>query len=113
MKYGLFLQLYEEATQYNDVENYIAERGWQEWMDDYGTPEDVSTIIGMLERIYQLAHMGIKEMRQMVSPSRAAFSRLYGIPDRTLQEWEYGNNHMPEYTKKLIAHTLLEERRHE
>ena len=32
MTYTLFSRLFREADNYNDVEMYIAERGWQDWI---------------------------------------------------------------------------------
>lgn len=95
MKFELFKELYDEALEIASLELYVAERGWQDWMEGY-TPDEVA---GLLGRIYHLANNPLKDTRQV---SRAEFSRRYGIPVRTLQDWDLGNRSAPEYVKLLI-----------
>lgn len=95
MKFELFKELYDEALEIASLELYIAERGWQDWMEDYA-PDEVVTL---LNRIYQFANSPLKDTREM---SRAEFSRRYEIPLRTLQDWDLGNRSAPEYVKLLI-----------
>lgn len=102
MKYELFNQLYAEALEYSDVELYIAERGWQEWMDDCEDPGET------LNSIYSLANSSLKEIRESKGISRAAFSRMYNIPIRSLENWDSGSREAPDYIKPLIAYTLIE-----
>lgn len=89
MKYETFAKLYMEARcMYgkDDLEMYIAERGWQDWMDWY----DENQIAKLLREIYKMAHMDIKSIRANMNKTRAEFSREYFIPLRTLQNWELG-----------------------
>ena len=96
MKFDLFKQLYSEALEENlTQELFLAERGWQEWMEDY-EPQEVADI---LTRIYTLANNPLKDTR---SVSRAEFARQYNIPVRTLQDWDLGNRTPPIYVKMLI-----------
>ena len=107
MKFELFSELYDQATQYDDCDKYIAERGWQDWMDLYSDGDDVSTVSDILFNIFDLTHMDIKKMRATLGLTFRAFSELYSIPSRTVQDWEYGKNKTPEYVRKLIAYTML------
>lgn len=95
MKFELFKELYDEAISSASLELYVAERGWQDWMEEY-EPDEVADI---LNHIYRLANNPLKDTRQV---SRAEFSRRYGIPVRTLQDWDLGNRSAPEYVKLLI-----------
>lgn len=95
MKFSLFKELYSEALEDTTLEFFIAERGWQEWMEEY-EPDEVAEL---LSRIYGLANNPLKDTRQV---SRAEFGRQYGIPVRTLQDWDLGNRSAPEYVKLLI-----------
>lgn len=95
MKFSLFKELYSEALEDTTLEYFIAERGWQDWMEEY-EPDEVADL---LSRIYRLANNPLKDTRQV---SRAEFSRRYGIPVRTLQDWDLGNRSAPEYVKLLI-----------
>lgn len=103
MKYELFASLYNEATNYTDVELFIAERAWQDWMNDY--PAD--SLGDMLKRIYLLAHSTLKETREAAGYSRAKFAREYNIGLRTVEAWEYGQNKIADYTKMLIDYTFF------
>lgn len=81
MKFDLFKILYSEALEESSLEYYIAERGWQEWMDDY----EAQDIADILTRIYTLANNPIKNTRNI---SRAEFARKFSIPIRTLEDWD-------------------------
>lgn len=107
MKFEIFSGLYNQALQYSDCDMYVAERGWQEWMDSYSDGNDVSIISTILSNIFDLAHMDIKEMRSTLGLTFKGFFELYSIPIRTAQDWEYGKNKTPAYVKKLIVYTIL------
>lgn len=53
--------------------------------------------------------MNIKEIRETSGMSRAEFSRVYGIPLRTLENWEAGNRKCPEYLLNLIKRSVAED----
>ncbi len=38
--------------------------------------------------------------------NRKEFAEYFGIPYRTIQDWELGNRHMPEYLLRLIAYKV-------
>jgi putative transcriptional regulator len=50
--------------------------------------------------------MTITEIREMSRLSRAAFSRQYKIPVRTLEDWEAGKRTPPEYVLELLARVV-------
>ncbi|PZL71699.1 hypothetical protein CI088_11905 [Enterococcus plantarum] len=103
MKYELFATLYAEAQEYSNAEMYISERGWQEWMNNY--PE--KQLGHILSSIYDLAISSIKEIRESRKISRAAFSRMYNIPIRTLEDWDTEKRKIADYNKMLIAYTFF------
>lgn len=103
MKYKLFITLYEEALEYDDLSMYISERGWQEWMDQF--KED--NLGKVLTLIYNLSKMSVKEMRESKGISRAEFSRVHGIPSRTLQDWDLSVSSPTNYLKAYIAYTFF------
>lgn len=107
MKFELFSELYNEALQYSDPDMYVSERGWQEWMDEYSQDNDVSVVADILHNIYDLSRMDIKQMRASLGLTFKAFSELYSIPSRTVQDWEYGKNKTPDYVRKFVAYTIL------
>ena len=50
--------------------------------------------------------MTIKEAREQAGLSRAAMSRIFEIPVRTLEEWDAGRRTPPPYVEKLIIEKL-------
>jgi len=100
MKFELFKQLYTEALEYDELDMYIAERGWQEWMDEYN-PIDV------LPKIYKLANSTLAENRERVGLNKKGLSNLMAIPYRSIQNWELGERTMPTYLKLLIDYALF------
>ena len=101
--YELFSKLYNEAKSYDSLEWFISERGWQEWMNLF----DVDMIAKILEIIYEYSGFTLKEIRKNLNISRAAFSREYNIPLRTIEDWDAEKSKIPEYTEKLIKYTLF------
>ena len=108
MKFSLFYRLYGEAMEYKNPEMYIAERGWQDWMEKY-ICNDASKIASILERIYSLAHMDIGQLRSETKLSASSFSGMFGIPIRTAQSWEYKERRTPEYALLLISYAIFME----
>ena len=54
----------------------------------------------------------IKELRKKTGLSQSKFSAKFGIPIRTLQQWEQGISAPPEYLVRMMAYImLLEEKR--
>ena len=55
----------------------------------------------------------IKELRKKTGLSQSKFSAKFGIPVRTLQQWEQGISAPPEYLVRMMAYImLLEEKSH-
>ena len=46
---------------------------------------------------------------EMLSESRAEFSRQYNIPVRTLENWESGKSSCPEYVRQLLEKAVRED----
>ena len=52
----------------------------------------------------------IKELRKKTGLSKSKFSAKFGIPVRTLQQWEQGISAPPEYLVRMMAYIMqLEE----
>lgn len=100
MNYRTFKDLYQEALNYSDVDEYVLHHDWADWMEDF--PEN--GIGTLLQRIFQLAHSPLAETRNM---TQAEFSRLFEIPVRTVQDWDAGRRNPPAYVKQLICYALL------
>ena len=105
MKYPIFARLYGEAREYERLDMYIAERGYQDWMDDF-PEEELSSI---LTEIYNISNKStaetIKEYMEMCKNSSVG---ELGIPYRTLQNWYLGTREPAPYLVCLIAYALFE-----
>lgn len=103
MNFELFVRLYGEALEYSDIDYYIAERGWQVWMEQY----EVESVIEILTSIFNLSKLDIGGLRNTLNMPRAKMSKMYGIPIRTLENWDSGTSEPASYVKILIAYTVF------
>ena len=46
------------------------------------------------------------ELRESTGMTRRQFCDYFGIPYRTLQDWELGNRKMPDYLLRLMAYKI-------
>ena len=61
-----------------------------------------------LKKIYAIANLSLRERREKIlGISRAEMHRQYGIPLRTLEDWEAGKYKPANYIEILLAYTLL------
>ena len=56
------------------------------------------------------AQTEISIIRAQTSMSRAAFSEYFGIPYRTVENWERGERQCPDYVVSLIKYKLEKEK---
>lgn len=54
--------------------------------------------------------MTFKELRERSGMNLTAFSKYFGIPYRTVQNWELGARRCPDYLIELMAYKLEKER---
>ena len=48
----------------------------------------------------------IKKMREELGMNRREFCEYFGIPYRTVQDWEAGKRTMPDYVYRLMAYRI-------
>jgi DNA-binding transcriptional regulator YiaG len=53
--------------------------------------------------------MNIKELREKSKMTQKAFSDYFGIPKRTIEDWESGRRKPPQYLVDLIEYKLKKE----
>lgn len=110
MKYEIFLNLYREAVGSNDFDMYVAERGWQSWMDDYS---DTSKLTDILSAIYDVAKSKnpIEELKNISNLSYSALANNYAIPLRSIQNWSStapnATRKPPTYLIPLLTYAIL------
>lgn len=105
IEFDMFARLYDEAKSYNNLDMYIMERGWQEWMNDL----EPGTVAEVLKNIYSIAKDGFPELLSHYETLRKVSNR-FGIPYSTLQRWKSGITDVPEYTLVMMAYiTIIEQ----
>lgn len=57
----------------------------------------------------ELTTVSISDLRSLIGLSRSEFSRRYGIPIRTLEDWEAGRRIPPEYVVSLLERVVKED----
>ena len=50
------------------------------------------------------------ELRKSTGMNRKQFTEYFGIPYRTLQDWELGNRRMPDYLFRLMVYKIETEK---
>lgn len=50
--------------------------------------------------------MDIRTVRKKLNMTQTEFGNLFGIPMRTIQEWEYGKRKAPDYVINMIEEIL-------
>lgn len=53
--------------------------------------------------------MTIKELRKMTGLTQEKFGEYFGIPRRTIQNWELGMRECPDYLLDLMEYKLQKE----
>ena len=53
--------------------------------------------------------MEVKELRMLSGLSQQAFSEKYGIPKRSIENWEGGKRNPPEYVISLLERVVRED----
>lgn len=52
----------------------------------------------------------VRTLRESTGMNRKEFCAYFGIPYRTMTEWERGNRKLPEYVLRMIAYQIKMEK---
>lgn len=104
MTYETYRNLVSDALKAENEEMFIAEQGWADWMDEYG--EDTDRLVSDMRNIYQVSHMTMIDLLSASGLTKAAFSRRFLIPLRTVENWVSGIRPCPIYVRMMIADLL-------
>ena len=104
MTHETYRNLVSDALNAENEEMFIAEQGWADWMDEYG--DDTDRIADDMRNIYQVSHMTMIDLLSASGLTKAAFSRRFLIPLRTVENWVSGIRPCPIYVRMMIADLL-------
>ena len=100
--YQNFRGLIHDAADCKTEDQYIAEAGSSVRAD-----LDADEILAMLHWIWIYHTGGLAALRKELGLSRAALSREYGIPIRTLENWEAGVANAPKYCIDFLVYAIF------
>ena len=103
---------------YQDFARLLLDVGEFETMDDYvadcGGSVDGQDV-ALLPVIWRMGRGGVKAIRAESGLSQKDFARAYGVPRRTLQNWELPeespeHRECPAYMARLMGYAVLSDR---
>lgn len=111
MTFSDFRRAWLSALEYTPEQHdlYVAEYAWQNWMGKPGDG-DTDTIARVLHAIFIMAHGGVAAIRSVTGMSQVTFSVVYGIPRRSVENWERDSSETreaPSYTQMLLGYAVL------
>ncbi len=104
--FDTYRNLYAEAREYEDIDRYIMERGWQDWMDGM----DAVQIADLLRAIHTISREGIIGMLAVDGTKLTAFCKRYCLPYPTAQKWKLGSAPPTEYTMLMLGYAVISNR---
>jgi len=57
-------------------------------------------------KIWDAAHLSVKEMREKMNMTQAQFAERFCMPKRTIENWEGGSRQAPDYVRLMMAREL-------
>lgn len=102
-----FHRLRIDAEDCSSLEQYIAEEGGSLPEECYSADMSGDAPIKILNIIWELAHdFNFKKVRAVSGKTQSEFALEYGIPRRTVEDWE-GSHSQLKYVLELLAADVL------
>lgn len=105
ISYHDFNTLFSAACDEDDRDRYIAE--WSSstiFYPDSDVPDiDADEIVDVLENIWYVAHLTVRDIRQHMGLTQVAFAERFCIKLRTVQNWEAQRRKAPPHTVLMMA----------
>ena len=99
----LFYTLFGDAITSPDRDAFVSDWSLSSVWGDAPGADIPADRTDQLARLWDAAHLTIRDIRQHTGLSQAAFSTRYCIPTRTLEDWERGARSCPDYLRLLLA----------
>lgn len=102
-----FYTLAGGAAKYTDRDAYISDYSLSSmWGDADGAADIPPERIELVAKMWDICHLSLKDIRAAAGLTRAAFSRRFLIPIRTIEDWEAGQNGCTIYLRLLLAEAV-------
>lgn len=105
IKANRFREIVMSAQEEPDLQHFLVAYGLPLWIFEEVTDSE-DEAIEMITTIYHIAHMTPRELIAAAGLNQSTFSRRFGIPLRTVQDWCGGRRTMPDYLKFMAAEIL-------
>lgn len=102
----LFNALWAAALDCADRDAYVSDWGLSSAWGDDPEAEIPAARIEALGRLWDVAHLTIRDIRTHTGLSQAAFAVRYCIPRRTVENWESGDRQCADYVRLLLAEAV-------
>lgn len=98
-----FYTIWGEALASTNKELFAAE-----WSTSSVFPEDADLldIAAYVDRLWNVAHMSIQDIRSAAGLTQAKMATRFCIPRRTIEDWCTGTRVPPDYLRLLMAEAL-------
>ena len=104
MTYREFLDLYQYACASEDYNEFL------HYAQDIGVCDEELLSTGILYSVWLYCEdQSCNKIRELTGMSRAKFSREYGIPVRTVENWELKRTYPSDWTLNLLAYAVMQE----
>lgn len=102
MNYSLYNRLYLQACDSRTAPEFVTDSGAAaDVLDLYG--DDLTALSRDLTAIWHVAHEGPRYIRTALKMTQRELSAAFGIPLRSIEDWERGARLAPSYVISLLA----------
>lgn len=98
----LFVDASRDDNRDTFVSDYALSTLWGDELGDTVSDEVFAERIELCGRVWDLAHMSVKDIRQATGLSQARFAERFCIPRRTVEDWE-AKGSAPGYVRLMLA----------
>lgn len=105
IKANRFREIVMSAQEEPDLQHFLIAYGLPLWISEEVTANEQEAI-EMISIIYRVANMMPRDLIVEAGLNQSTFSRRFGIPLRTVQDWCGGRRAMPDYLKFMAAEIL-------
>lgn len=98
--------LWREALSSDDRDVYVSDWSTSLIFEDVDSEEKLLSIAEEVGKIWDAAHMTMREIIQASGFSQARFAHEFTIPKRTVESWCMGDRTPPDYVRYLLIKAL-------
>lgn len=102
----------DDYTAEDSFELFVAERGWQEWMNEYYDESgENDRITPILSAVWGMRENPIKGVKAATKMTNKNIAEMIGIPLVTVDTWSRGfRQTRSDYTTTMIAYIIFAEK---